>query len=51
MLLLDRGADVGPPADGAPVFGANPFFLAAYAGNAKVLKRLRDAGAQVVGRR
>jgi len=46
-LLLDRGADVGPPADGAPVFGANPFFLAAYAGNAKVLKRLRDAGAKM----
>ena len=45
-LLLDRGAEVGPPADGAPVFSANPFFLAAYAGNAKVLRRLRDAGAK-----
>ena len=34
-LLLDRGADVGPPAEGgAPVFNANPFFLASYAGNA-----------------
>ena len=46
-LLLDRGADVGPPADGAPVFSANPFFLAAYAGNAKALRRLRDAGAKI----
>jgi ankyrin repeat protein len=44
-LLLDRGARLAPPADGAPVFSANPFFLAAYAGNAKVLKRLREAGA------
>jgi ankyrin repeat protein len=46
-LLLDRGAEVGPPADGAPVFSANPFFLASYAGNAKALKRLRDAGAKI----
>lgn len=46
-LLLDRGAEVGPPPDGAPIFNANPFFLAAYAGNAKVLKRLRDAGARI----
>jgi ankyrin repeat protein len=47
-LLLDRGAQVGPPVEGgAPVFNANPFFLASYAGNAAVLKRLRDAGAKM----
>lgn len=47
-LLLDRGADVGSPAEGgAPVFNANPFFLASYAGNAAVLKRLKDAGAKI----
>jgi len=46
-LLLDRGAEVGPPADGAPIFNANPFFLASYAGNARVLKRLVSAGAKV----
>src|SRR5688572_25935675 len=47
-LLLDRGAEVGPPAEGgAPVFNGNPFFLASYAGNAAVLKRLRDAGAKI----
>ena len=36
-LLLDRGAQVAAPAEGAPVFNANPFFLASYAGNAKSL--------------
>jgi ankyrin repeat protein len=46
-LLLDRGAQVGPPADGAPVFNANPFFLASYAGNARVLKRLLSAGSKL----
>jgi ankyrin repeat protein len=47
-LLLERGAQVGPPAEGgAPVFNANPFFLASYAGNASVLKRLHDAGAKI----
>ena len=46
-LLLDRGAQVAPPADGVPVFSANPFVLAAYAGNAKSLKRLLSAGAKV----
>ena len=47
-LLLDRGAEVGPPAEGgAPVFNANPFFLASYAGNAAILSRLRDAGAKI----
>ena len=42
-LLLDRGAQVATPAT-APVFNANPFFLASYAGNAKSLKRLLAAG-------
>jgi ankyrin repeat protein len=46
-LLLDRGAQVAPPSDGAPVFGANPFVLASYAGNAKSLKRLLAAGGKV----
>ena len=46
-LLLDRGAAVAAPAEGAPVFNANPFFLASYAGNATVLKRLKDAGAKI----
>ena len=47
-LLLDRKAEVGTPAEGgAPVFNANPFFLASYAGNAAVLKRLKDAGAKI----
>jgi len=46
-LLLDRGAQVAPPPDGAPVFSANPFVLASYAGNAKSLKRLLAAGGKV----
>jgi ankyrin repeat protein len=46
-LLLDRGAQVAAPADGAPVFNANPFVLAAYAGNAKSLKRLLAAGGKL----
>jgi ankyrin repeat protein len=46
-LLLDRGAQAAPPADGAPVFSANPFVLAAYAGNAKSLKRLLAAGGKL----
>src|SRR5262249_14492892 len=46
-LLLDRGAQVAPPADGAPVFGANPLFLASYAGNARSLKRLMAAGGKL----
>ena len=46
-LLLDRGASAAAPAEGAPVFNANPFFLASYAGNATVLKRLKDAGAKI----
>jgi ankyrin repeat protein len=46
-LLLDRGAQVAPPAAGAPVFDANPFFLASCAGNAKSLKRLLAAGGKL----
>lgn len=46
-LLLDRGAQVAAPPDGAPVFNANPFVLASYAGNAKSLKRLLAAGGKV----
>jgi ankyrin repeat protein len=46
-LLLERGAEVGAPADGQPVFNANPFFIASYAGNARVLKRLASAGAKI----
>ena len=47
-LLLDRGAQAGPPAEGgAPVFNGNPFFLASYAGNSSILRRLRDAGARI----
>jgi len=46
-LLLDRGAQVAAPAAGAPVFNANPFFLASYAGNAKSLKRLLTAGGKL----
>ena len=45
-LLLDHGARAGL-ADGeeAPVFNANAFFIASYAGNAAILKRLAAAGA------
>ena len=45
-LLLDRGARVAL-ADGeeASVFNAHPFFIASYAGNAAILKRLAQAGA------
>ena len=46
-LLLDRGATVQPPVDGAPVFNANPFFLAAYAGNHRSLERLLSAGSKI----
>jgi ankyrin repeat protein len=46
-LLLDRGAQVAPPIAGAPVFNANPFFLASYAGNAKSLKRLLAFGGKL----
>ena len=44
-LLLDRGADVRlDPSVGTATFGAYPLFLAAYSGDAEILKRLRDAG-------
>jgi ankyrin repeat protein len=46
-LLLDRGAQAAAPAAAAPVFNANPFFLASYAGNAKSLKRLLAAGGKL----
>ena len=46
-LLLDRGAQVASPPEGAPVFNANPFFLASYAGNARVLKLLLAAGSKL----
>jgi ankyrin repeat protein len=48
-LLLDRGAQAGPPEGAAPIFNANPFSLAAYAGNAKSLARLKAAGGQIDG--
>jgi ankyrin repeat protein len=45
-LLLDRGARSGlVDGEEAPVFNANAFFIASYAGNAAVLKRLAAAGA------
>jgi len=45
-LLLDRGARVAlAEGDEAPVFNANAFFIASYAGNAAILKRLAPAGA------
>jgi ankyrin repeat protein len=44
-LLLSRGAEV--KAAEPTLFNASPFFLAAYAGNAASLKRLKDAGGDV----
>jgi ankyrin len=45
-LLLDRGARVAlAEGEEAPVFNANAFFIASYAGNARILKRLAAAGA------
>jgi ankyrin repeat protein len=46
-LLLARGAELAPPADGAPVFNANPFVLATMAGNPKIVRRLHAAGAKL----
>jgi ankyrin repeat protein len=47
-LLIDRGADVTlQPGQEQPVFNANPFFLASYAGNARSLARLHEAGAPI----
>jgi ankyrin repeat protein len=48
-LLLDRGAQLAPPEGAAPIFNANPFSLAAYAGNYKSLPRLKAAGGQIDG--
>ncbi len=46
--LLERGAEVRlPPGQGAPINNASPLFLAAYAGNADILRTLRDAGDKV----
>jgi ankyrin repeat protein len=42
-LLLDRGAEV--TSEKPAMFRANPFFLAAYAGNTEILDRLKQAGA------
>ena len=47
-LLLDRGAEVRiRKGQGAPLYNAHPIFLAAYAGNAEILPRLREAGDRV----
>ena len=46
-LLLDRGATVAPPEGAPPIFNANPFSLAAYAGNYRSLQRLKDAGGKI----
>jgi len=47
-LLLDCGAQVAPPSGAPPpVFNANPFVLAAYAGNAKSLPRLLAVGSRI----
>ena len=48
-LLLDRGAQMAPPEGPAPIFNANPFSLAAYAGNHRSLPRLKAAGGQIDG--
>jgi ankyrin repeat protein len=48
-LLLDRGAQAGPPEGAPPIFNANPFSLAAYAGNYRSLPRLKAAGGQIDG--
>ena len=47
-LLLDRGAEVRlRKGQGAPLYNAHPLFLAAYAGNADILARLRQAGDRI----
>ena len=49
-LLLDRGAEVRlPKGAGAPLFNASAFVLAASAGDAEILPRLREAGDKVDG--
>ena len=47
-LLLDHGAKVRLPAgQGAPLFNANPMFLAANSGNAGIIARLQKEGEPV----
>jgi ankyrin repeat protein len=47
-LLLDHGATVRlPQGQGAPLFNANPIFLATFAGNADIVDRLRKEGDRV----
>ncbi|HZI80903.1 MAG TPA: prenyltransferase/squalene oxidase repeat-containing protein, partial [Vicinamibacterales bacterium] len=48
-LLLDSGAQMAPPEGPAPIFNANPFSLAVYAGNFRSLPRLKAAGGQIDG--
>lgn len=44
-LLLDHGARVRlPKGQGAPLFNAYPTFLAAFSGNADIIRRLHDEG-------
>jgi ankyrin repeat protein len=44
-LLLDHGAKVRlPKGQGAPLFNAYPTFLAAFSGNADIIRRLHDEG-------
>src|SRR5207249_8273891 len=47
-LLLSRGAEAGQ-SQGRPLFNAYPQFLAAYSGNAEVLRDLLNAGASLNG--
>ena len=47
-LLLAHGADASM-SQGPPLFNADPLFLAAYAGNADVLRDLLKAGASLNG--
>jgi ankyrin repeat protein len=47
-LLLDHGATVRlPQGEGAPLFNANPIFLATFAGNVDIVGRLRKEGDRV----
>ncbi len=47
-LLLDHGATVRlPKGQGAPLFNANPIFLATFAGNLDIVGRLRKEGDRV----
>jgi ankyrin repeat protein len=47
-LLLDHGATVRlPKGQGAPLFNANPIFLATFAGNSDMVSRLRKEGDRV----